>query len=119
MDSIKEIYHHEFDEALKEYNIRQTRADRIIDDYLDHLDHKSSDVAVEVIIQLGDRDFWELNKVDSSKMNLVFNEQVKSLERHCPEFKIASAVVHYEPSPHMHVVGVPVVEQCNSRNHLF
>ena len=34
---IEEAYHELFDEALKEYNDKQTRKDRIIEDYYSHL----------------------------------------------------------------------------------
>ena len=34
-DDIREVYHELFDEALKEFNDRQTRKDRIIHDYRD------------------------------------------------------------------------------------
>ena len=32
-EPIKKVYHELFDEALKEYNARQTRKDRVIEDY--------------------------------------------------------------------------------------
>ena len=34
---VQEVYHQEFDEALKIYNEKQKRADRRIDDYFDHV----------------------------------------------------------------------------------
>lgn len=44
-------------------------------------------------------------------MSYIFKDQLRALEKLCPEFKIASAVVNYdESSPHIHIVGVPVVE---------
>ena len=43
----------------------------------------------------------------------VYNEQVKDLIKIVPTFKIANATIHFdETSPHMHIVGVPVVENC-------
>lgn len=43
-------------------------------------------------------------------MTNVFKEQVKKLEILVPDFKIASAIIHYDEScpPHMHIIGVPV-----------
>ena len=39
----------------------------------------------------------------------VYKEQVKDLETLIPNFKVASAIIHYdETSPHMHIVGVPI-----------
>ena len=45
-------------------------------------------------------------------MTNVFEEQVKSLEELVPNFKIASAIIHYdEKSPHLHIIGVPIKYQ--------
>ena len=42
-------------------------------------------------------------------MTNVFKEQVVDLETILPNFKIASAIIHYdETSPHLHIVGVPI-----------
>ena len=43
----------------------------------------------------------------------VYNEQVKDLIKVVPTFKIANATIHFdETSPHMHIVGVPIIEKC-------
>ncbi len=42
-------------------------------------------------------------------MSNVYKKQVEDLEIQLPNFKIASAIIHYdETSPHMHIVGVPI-----------
>ena len=109
LDEIKNIYHREFDEVLEHYN-EGKRSDRQITDYLDHVSTSKNDVAVEIIIQVGDTDFWA-GKTDAERrqMTHIFKDQIRALEKLIPELKVASAVVHYdENSPHMHVVGVPV-----------
>ena len=108
---VQAVYHNEFDEALQKYNDKQTREDRKIKDYLHHVsDSKNNDVAVEIIIQLGDAIYWKDKDMDFKRsMKLYFDDQLERLQREMPDFKIANAVVHYdEKSPHMHVVGVPV-----------
>ena len=59
-------------------------------------------------------DFW--NDKDEKyrlKMIDVFNEQVKDLIKIVPTFKIANATIHFdEISPHLHIVGVPVANDC-------
>ena len=109
LDCIERVYHREFDDALEKYN-HGKRADRQIADYLDHVDKSRSDVAVEIIVQIGDRDFWaDVRESDKRKMSEVFQDQLNELERILPNFKVASAVAHYdEASPHLHIVGVPV-----------
>lgn len=114
LDSVKQIYEAEFSGALEEYNSKK-RPDRQIRDYLEHVSQSRNDVAVEVIIQIGDKKFWQDKTAEQFKsMDKVFKEQLVDLEKLLPAFKIASAVVHYdESSPHMHVVGVPIAEGGN------
>ena len=110
---VQQVYHDEFDEPLKEFNQKQNRDDRKIKDYLKHVsDSKSNDVAAEIIIQIGDQDFWKDRSMEFKKSMIpCFQEQLDRLKKLCPDFKIASAIVHLdEKSPHMHVVGVPVAE---------
>lgn len=59
-------------------------------------------------------DFWQDKDNEYRyKMTDVYNEQVQELSKLLPNFKIANATIHYdETSPHMHVIGVPVIENC-------
>ena len=111
LNDVKGVYDREFSEALCEYN-KKVRADRRIDDYLEHVSNSRSDCAVEVIIQVGDKEFWKDKEMPDKKvMAYIFEDQIRSLEKLCPEFKVASAVAHYdEKSPHLHIIGVPVAE---------
>lgn len=108
---VQAVYQDQFDEAVQKYNDLQKREDRKIKDYLHHVsDSKNNDVAVEIIIQLGDAEYWKDKDIDFKRsMKLYFEDQLERLKREMPDFKIANAVIHYdEKSPHMHVVGVPV-----------
>ena len=111
---VKDLYLKEFEEYKIEYNNKQTREDRRIKDYFKKVCESQNDIACEIIIELGDMDFW--NDKDQEyrlKMIDVFNEQIKDLTKIVPTFKIANATIHFdETSPHMHIVGVPVVENC-------
>jgi len=113
IDDVKELYKKEFDESRIEYNSKQIREDRKINDYFIHISNNSkSDLACEIIIELGDKKYWD-TKSDGFKrgMTRVFRNQVRDLERIVPNFKVANATIHYdETSPHMHIVGVPVKE---------
>lgn len=110
LDDVKEIYHQEFDEVIAGYNTGK-RKDRQIDDYIQYVsDNAKNDVAAEVIMQIGDKEFWA-DKTSEQKRACVelLEEQLTRLEELAPDFKIASAVVHLdESSPHIHLVGVPV-----------
>jgi len=114
VNDVKQVYLDEFEQARLEYNNKQTREDRKIEDYFKKVCESQNDIACEIIIELGDMDFW--NDKDERyrfKMVDVYNEQIKDLMKIVPDFKIANATIHFdETSPHMHIVGVPVTTNC-------
>ena len=111
---VKQVYLDEFEEARLKYNNNQTREDRKIEDYFKKVCNSQNDIACEIIIELGDMDFWnDKDKEYRFKMVDVYNEQIKDLIKIVPDFKIANATIHFdEVSPHMHIVGVPVSYDC-------
>ena len=114
VNDVKQLYLDEFEEARNEYNNKQTRNDRKIDDYYKKVCESQNDIACEIIIELGDMDFWQ-DKDDEYRFKMidVYNEQIQDLVKILPTFKIASATIHFdETSPHMHVIGVPVIDNC-------
>ena len=113
VDDVKDLYKREFKKARLEYNEKQAREDRKINDYFTHISNNSkNDLACEVIIELGDKKYWDTKDDDyKRKMTNVFEKQVEDLESVVPSFKVTSAIIHYdETSPHMHIVGVPIKE---------
>ena len=65
---------------------------------------------MKLLLNLEIKKYWD-TKDDSfkHKMSNVYKEQVKDLETLIPNFKVASAIIHYdETSPHLHIVGVPI-----------
>ena len=113
VEDVKQVYIDEFEQARIEYNSK-TRADRQVKDYFQKVCNSQNDIACEIIIELGDMDFWQ-DKDDEYrfKMTDVYNEQIQDLSKILPTFKIANATIHLdETSPHMHVIGVPVIENC-------
>ena len=109
VQDVKAVYHQEFEEALKVYNENQTRADRKIEDYFEHVANKEQDMAVEIIIQVGDRAYWQEHCENKVFMRRIYRMLLEELQYQLPQFVVANAVVHMdEDSPHMHVVGVPV-----------
>ena len=94
-----------------EYNKKQTRPDRRIEDYFEHVAGKEQDMAVEIIIQIGDREFWKQYDDMKSYIKLSYEIILDELIKRLPGFVVANAVVHLdEDSPHMHMVGVPVAD---------
>lgn len=116
-NDVLRFYKNEFEEARLEYNNKQTRDDRKIDDYFKKISNNSkSDLAVQIIIELGDKKFWDTKSMTyKHKMTNVFIKQVDDLELLIPNFKICSAIIHYdETSPHLHIVGVPIKYNCKT-----
>lgn len=114
---VQDFYRTEFEEARLEYNNRQTRDDRKIDDYFKKVSENSkSDLACEIIIELGDKKFWDTKDLKyKQKITNVYSKQVDDLELLMPNFKVCSAIIHYdETSPHMHIVGVPIKYNCKT-----
>ncbi len=113
VEDVKQVYLDEFEQARIEYNAK-TRADRQVKDYFQKVCESQNDIACEIIIELGDMDFWQ-NKDEEYRFKMidVYNEQIQDLNKILPSFKVANATIHFdETSPHMHVIGVPVIENC-------
>lgn len=113
-EDVKNLYLEEFEDVRLKYNKEQEnkgRNDRKITDYFKKIsDNTKNDLACEIIIELGDKKYWD-TKDDKfkHKMTNVFKEQLNDLQELVPDFKIASAIIHYdETSPHLHIVGVPI-----------
>ena len=113
VEDVKQVYLKEFEQARIEYNAK-TRADRQVKDYFQKACESQNDIACEIIIELGDMDFWQDKDNEYRyKMTDVYNEQIQELSKILPTFKVANATIHFdETSPHMHVIGVPVIDNC-------
>lgn len=114
---VKDLYLDLFDEARINYNNKQVRDDRKIDDYFYKISNDDKhDLACEIIIEIGNMAYWEDKSLEEKyKMTEVFENQLKDLKEIVPDFYIANATIHFdENSPHMHIVGVPVKERCKT-----
>ena len=113
VEDTKNLYLELFEDARIKYNEKQKRNDRKIENYFNHISNDNKrDLACEIIIELGDMDFWaEKNDDFKHKMVDVYKEQILDLENIVSNFKIANATIHFdESSPHLHIVGVPFKE---------
>ena len=111
VQDVKKVYMEQFSEAVEEYNKKQTREERKIHDYFEKTAKSNKDMAVELIFQIGDKEFWDKNPDKRRRMDVAFKEILELLQKFAPNLVVANAVIHYdEASPHMHVVAVPVSE---------
>ena len=106
---LRELYQDEFGQALENYNAKQKRKDRKIDDYFKHIQSsKKTSLQQEMIIQVGDKDDFS-SKEDFDKANEILEEWFLEFEERNPNLKVYNAVIHNdEASPHMHLNFVPV-----------
>ena len=114
---VKELYLDLFDEARIEYNNRQTRDDRKIDNYFNKISNDTKhDLACEIVIELADMVYWDDKSLEYKyQMTHVFEQQLEDLKEIVPDFYVANATIHFdEHSPHLHIVGVPVKENCKT-----
>ncbi len=114
---VKELYLDLFEESRLEYNKKQTRDDRTIDNYFNKISSDTKhDLACEIVIELGDMVYWDDKSLEYKyEMTKVFEKQINDLKGIVPDFYIANATIHFdEHSPHLHIVGVPVKENCKT-----
>lgn len=114
---VKELYFDLFEEARLEYNNKQTRDDRKIDNYFNKIANDTKhDLACEIVIELGNMEYWDEKSLEYKYgMTQVFEQQLEDIQEIVPDFYIANATIHFdEHSPHMHIVGVPVKENCKT-----
>lgn len=94
---------------MENYNAKQKRNDRKIDDYYKHIQFgKKTALQQEMIIQVGDLNNF-ISNADYEKANEILLEWFKDFEKRNPNLKVYNAVIHNdEASPHMHLNFVPV-----------
>ena len=79
VEDVKQVYLDEFEQARRQDNAK-TRAYRQIKDYFQKVCDSQNDIACEIIIELGDMDFWQDKDNEYRyKMTDVYNEQVQEL----------------------------------------
>lgn len=109
---IKEMYEELFGEAVAEYNAKQKRKDRKIDDYYSKIYHdKKLDTQKEFIVQVGRKEDFQSEKIENfwDVSNDVLEKYVRTFEKRNPNLKIYNAVIHNdESSPHLHLNVIPV-----------
>lgn len=108
-ESIKQVYHTLFDEALKAYNAKQTRADRRIDNYYEKLrTSKQEKLFHELIVQIGNRDDTNCNMLESVYAQSALEEYMMGFQERNPNLRVFNAVMHLdEETPHLHIDYVP------------
>ena len=108
-EPIKKIYHELFDEALKRYNEKQTRADRRIENYYEKIrNSKQEKTFRELILQIGDKENMSAESENGQLARQILDEYYRGFQERNPNLKVFSAHLHMdEATPHLHIDFVP------------
>ena len=108
-ESIKKVYHTLFDDALKRYNDKQTRADRRIVNYYEKIrNSKQEKLFHEIILQIGDMVTMSSESENGLLAQRILDEYYQDFQERNPYLKVFSAHLHMdEATPHLHIDFVP------------
>ena len=108
-ENIKDVYHELFDEALARYNEKQTRNDRIIDDYYEKIcSGKQEKPFHEIILQIGNKDDMGAKTEDGQLAAKILDEYMQDFQQRNPTLRVFSAHLHMdEATPHLHIDFIP------------
>lgn len=111
-ENIKKVYHQLFDEALKRYNDKQTRADRKIKNYYEKIcNSKQEKPFHEIILQIGNKEDMSAESSENGLLaKQVLDEYYKGFQERNPQLKVFSVHLHMdEATPHLHIDFVPFI----------
>mgnify|MGYP002747143850 CR=1 FL=1 len=108
-ENIKAVFREMFDEALKRYNDKQTRADRRIENYYEKIrSSKQEKPFHEIILQVGNKDDMCADSEDGQLAATVLDEYMRGFQERNPQLRVFSAHLHMdEATPHLHIDFVP------------
>ena len=108
-EDIRAVYHELFDNALARYNEKQTRKDRIIDDYYEKIrTGKQEKPFEELIIQIGNKDDMNASSENGQLARQMLDEYMQSFQQRNPTLRVFSAHLHMdEATPHLHIDFIP------------
>lgn len=108
-EDIQAVYHELFDDALARYNERQTRRDRVIDDYYEKIrTGKQEKLFEELIIQIGKKDDMNASSENGQLARQMLDEYMQSFQQRNPTLRVFSAHLHMdEATPHLHIDFIP------------
>ena len=103
----RDAYEKLFGKAVADYNAKQTRDERKIENYYDKVGkNKQQHQVYEMVVQVGGKEKGQLSKEESVEILL---KHLKEFERRNPNMYICGAYLHMdETTPHIHVDFIPV-----------
>lgn len=107
--NLKQVYHTLFDEAVIRYNAKQTRKDRMIENYYDKIrTGKQEKLFHEAVFQIGNKDDMNVRGEYGEQAKQILNEFMQDFQKRNPNLYVFSAHLHMdEETPHLHIDFVP------------
>lgn len=108
--NIRQAYQSIFGKAVAEYNNKQRRSDRKIEDYYSYIQKSKNGEKLfyEDILQWGKKEDFQ-NEETREKAKRALIEYVDTFEQRNPNLKLIGAYIHMdEASPHLHLDYIPV-----------
>lgn len=109
---IRAVYHELFDEAVEEYNARQKRNDRKIQNYYEKIKSgRQERLFTEAIVQIGNMKDSNCAMEEAELVKGILTEYMQDFEERNPSLKVFNAVLHMdEQTPHLHIDFIPFSE---------
>lgn len=114
---LQEVYDEIFGAAVSDYNAKQKRSDRKIDDYLTKIKNSGNNEKqfYETVVQIGKRDDTGVldengNLSEAAKVARdILDEYARTFQERNPNLILFNAVLHMdEATPHLHLDYIPV-----------
>jgi len=114
-ENIKEVYHTLFDDAVIQYNDKQTRNDRKIDDYYEKIrTGKQEKLFHEIIVQVGNLKDMSAVSENGKLAEKILDVYMQKFRERNPNLYVFSAYLHMdEATPHLHIDFVPYTTDSN------
>ena len=105
-EPVRHAYNRLFDQAVKEYNEKQSKDDRKIEDYYNKMrDSKQQHPCYEMIVQVGSRD----NPISKDDAKEILKEYAQSWNERNPNLELIGCYYHADEmgEPHLHMDFIP------------
>lgn len=123
--NIKDVYEQEFGQAVKDYNAKQKRKDRKIEDYYSKVKHsKNQRTQYEFLVQVGNKEnYTDENRITSRQWQTskeILEKYFEGFQKRNPNLVVYNAALHMdeEGAPHLHLNVVPVAHLPNAKRGL-
>lgn len=109
---IRAVYHELFDDAVEEYNAKQKRKDRKIQNYYEKIKSgRQERLFTEAIVQIGNMKDSNCAMEEAELVKGILIEYMQDFEERNPSLKVFNAVLHMdEQTPHLHIDFIPFSE---------